>query len=76
MTLGDVHVNKDGTIRFNGDPIGWVSKVDDAWKTMGSWRAEIGDAGDPEAWPPYRAVYAKTRKAAIVSALADIEVPS
>jgi hypothetical protein len=70
MTLGDVYVNRDGTIRFEGEPIGYVFKHE-----PGTWRAEIGSAAFLEAWPPYGVAYAKTRKAAVASVLEDIEVP-
>jgi len=78
MTLGDVHLNKDGTIRFSGDAIGYVSKGDlplgmGSWK--GSWRAQVGDPERPEEWPSYRSCYGKTRKAAVSDVLADLEHP-
>jgi hypothetical protein len=77
--LDDVYVNRDGTIRWNGDAIGTVAKVEvnSGFAIAGMmWRAEIGDAAKPEEWPPYRASYARTRKAAIWDVLADVEAPT
>lgn len=75
MTLGDVHVNADGTIRHNGEPIGTVLRVEPP-SPIGKWRAEIGDPRACEAWPAWRAVYAGTRKVAVASAIEDLEVPA
>jgi len=73
--LDDVYVNRDGTIRWNGDAIGSVSRVESWAAAYGDWRAEIGNAADPEAWPGYRAAYGKTRKAAVAEVLAGVEAP-
>jgi hypothetical protein len=70
--LDDVFVNRDGTIRWDGDAIGRVEKIG---SEIGEWRAEVGDPATPEAWPRYRASYARTRKAAIADVLEGLEVP-
>lgn len=75
MTLGDVHVNRDGTIRYDGDPIGLVSKMDKAYWEMGRWRAEIGDPAKPAVWPGYRVVYADARMTAVKSVLDSVPNP-
>lgn len=70
--LDDVHVNRDGTIRWDGEPIGYV------WQgiTPGSkWRAELGDVARPDAWPGYRVCYADTRREAVAGALEGVEAP-
>lgn len=78
MTLGDVHVNRDGTVRFNGDPIGYVYKLEDSdlGRQIGKWRCEVGDVAQPEQWPAYCASYAKTRKDAVLGAISGLEVPA
>ena len=75
--LDYLHVQRNGTILLEGEAIGLVLKVDDAgFGSLGmSWRAELGDPGQPEAWPPYRAVYDKTRKGAVAGVLEGLEVP-
>jgi hypothetical protein len=72
MNLGDVHINRDGTIRHNGDPIGFVSKVTEERL----WRAEVGTpVARPDVdWPPYAVVYAHTRREAVLSVIAPLEV--
>lgn len=74
--LDNVFVKKDGRILWDGEAIGLVMKVDEAYKAMGSWRAELGDPARHEAWPPYRAVYARTRRAAVAGVLEGVEVPA
>jgi len=75
--LDDVYVNRDGTIRWDGEAIGRVDRVDHpAYRPMGAWRAELGDPADVDAWPPWRAVYARTRRAAVAGALDGVEAPS
>jgi hypothetical protein len=74
----NVYVNRDGTIRWEGDPVGLVKKVDDfGFASMGMrWRAELGDPANVDGWPPYRAVYAKTRAQAVAGVLEGVEEPS
>lgn len=75
--LDNVFVKNDGRILWDGDEIGSVTKVEQglgtppAWK----WRAEVGDAAKPEAWPPYRASYARTRFDAVADVLDGVEAP-
>lgn len=83
MKLSDpdanVYVNRDGTIRYDGEPIGFVGKVevDSGFSIAGmSWRAELGDARKPEQWPPYRAVYDRTRKGAVAGVFEGVEIPA
>lgn len=73
--LDNVYVNRSGAIRWDGDQIGSVAKVEQSFWRMGKWRAEIGDPARPTAWPPFRAVYAATRKAAVAEVLEGVEVP-
>jgi hypothetical protein len=76
--LDDVFVNRNGTIRWDGDEIGRVEKleVEDGFSIAGMmWHATIGDPVACEVWPPYRASYAPTRKAAIAGVLEGLEVP-
>ena len=68
--LDDVHVNRDGTIRWDGDAIGVVGKVEGLAPGGARWRAEVGDPSAPEAWPPFRSVYARTRRDAVAGVLA------
>lgn len=74
-SLDDVYVNRDGTIRWDGEAIGLVVKTEGLAKEMGAWRAEVGSPAAPEVWPRYRASYAKTRKAAVADVLEGLEVP-
>jgi hypothetical protein len=74
--LDNVYVARNGTIRWDGDEIGFVEKTEGLGIAMGKWRAEVGDAAKPEEWPRYRVSYAPTRKAAIGDVLDGIEVPS
>lgn len=74
--LDDVHVNRDGTIRWDGEPIGYVGKVEGALAPANAkWRAEIGNPADPEAWPRYVAIYAQTRQDAVQAVLEGVVVP-
>jgi hypothetical protein len=76
MTLDSVYVNADGTIRWDGDPIGRVMKTEEGLaRELGQWRAEVGSPAAPEAWPRWVACYAKTRKAAVGAVLDGLEVP-
>ena len=61
-------ITRDGTIltRPGGQPLGFVFKVDAAFRQLGRWRAEVGDPSEPET---YRAVYARTRREAVEEAL-------
>jgi len=74
--LDNVHVNRDGRIHWDGELIGHVTKVDPAYRAMGAWRAEIGDPAKPEAWPPYRVMYSRTRTDAVAGVLDGVEVPA
>lgn len=74
--LDNVHVKRDGTILWDGEPVGYVDKVSGLAPAGAKWRAEIGDVAKPEAWPNYRAVYAKTRQDAVQAVLEATEVPS
>lgn len=75
--LDDVYVNRDGTIRWAGDAIGRVDRVEGPLAPANAkWRAEVGDAAAPEAWPRFRAVYARTRRDAVAGVLEDVEAPS
>ena len=64
-------------ILWDGETVGLVMKVEGGfgipagWK----WRAEIGNAADPEAWPRYRASYGRTRRLAVADVLEGVEVP-
>jgi hypothetical protein len=73
--LDNVYVNRDGTIRWDGEQIGNVDKVDQAFWKLGRWRAEIGNPSRPEDWPPFRASYGRTRSEAVAGALEGVEVP-
>jgi len=74
--LDNVHVNRDGTIRWDGEAVGYVMKVEGTLAAqIGKWRAELGDPGKPTGWPPYRAGYAKTRAEAVAVVLEGLEVP-
>jgi hypothetical protein len=73
--LDFLYVRRDGRILLEGELLGRVAKVDPAYRAMGSWRAELGDPAKPEAWPPYRACYARTRRGAVAAVLEGLEVP-
>jgi len=70
-----LRVRRDGAILLDGEEVGYVIKVEagEAWMGIANWRAEVGTPGDPEAWPRYRAVYAKTRKSAVAGAVEGLE---
>jgi hypothetical protein len=75
--LDNVYINRDGTIRWDGDAIGTVSKLSaaDARLVGGQWRAEVGDPVHPEQWPRYRATYSRTRRDAVADVLDGLEAP-
>ena len=70
----DVYVNRDGTIRWDGEAIGLVYKTEGP--ALGKWRAEIGDPAHPDKWPGFRASYASTRSAAVADVLENVEAPT
>ena len=75
----NVYVRRDGRILFNGDDIGFVSKVEveEGPSLAGmAWRAEIGDPGRPEEWPPYRVEFRTKRTDAIDAVLEGVEEPA
>jgi len=74
--LDYLHVQRNGTILLEGEPIGFVMKTEGTLaQEIGAWRAELGDVAKPTAWPPYRAGYAKTRRGAVAVVMDGLEVP-
>ena len=74
--LDDVYVAKDGTIRWDGEDIGYVGKTEGVAKAMGAWRAEVGNPAEPAKWPRYMSVYATTRKEAVAGVLRIVAAPA
>lgn len=76
--LDIVYVQRNGTILWDGEAVGYVWKIERGTLAPGNakWRAEVGDPANPEAWPRYRSLYAMTRADAVNGALEGVEVPS
>jgi hypothetical protein len=60
--MSKVSVSRDGQIKVDGKPVGWVFRNEGIGRVMGEWRAEAGDPAQPET---YKVGYAGTRKDAI-----------
>ena len=76
--LDYLHVQRGGTILLEGEDIGTVFKLSEGEaRLVGSrWRAEIGNVAEPEAWPPYRVAYSRTRWDAVLAVLDGLVMPS
>jgi hypothetical protein len=72
--LDFLHVQRDGTILLEGEQIGHVARMDEPPNVNWTWRAERGNPAAPEAWPPYRASYGRTRALAVADVLEGLEV--